>query len=129
LRSTVEVFGLADFAGVFTAYTDYGTTASNPASLFGTTASGSRWAQFLWGKGAWGLNTPDFTLTTGFIWGEGVWGTAVWAQAPQYFKQRFDLNLQGEAFAFGFATPAATLSTAPWRFMGASGRIAQSARN
>ena len=133
LRTTIELFALPQQAGVFSVTTDYGATVSDFVTLFPTKTIGGTWGQFDWGKAAWGqvvpLTSSPYPPNT-LVWGQGVWGKALWAPAAApYFKERFDWNLQGEAFAFSFSTPPKqTTPTAPWRFMGLTGRFSQQAR-
>ena len=71
------------------------------------------------------VNTLQLTARP-FTWDAGMWDLFQWGTLVQaYYKKRFDVNIQGEAFAFGITNSALT----PYRFMGLSGRFSQASKN
>lgn len=106
LRLYPEMFTYNTFNGYLQVVTDYG-AATNIVEITTPSSTAS-----LWGKAIWGIN----------LWGPG-------SGVGAYSKYRNDVNIQGEAFAFGIVTPYVTGSTPLYRFMGLTGRYSQVPKN
>lgn len=61
------------------------------------------------------------------IWDASQWDQANWAGGTlNYFKERVDVDIQAEAFAFGIVSSD---TNPPWRFVGVTGQYTQDAQN
>lgn len=67
------------------------------------------------------------SVGSGLSWDVGNWDVNTWAGNPlTWITQRVDVDLEGEAFAFGITSND---TNPPYRFVGVSGTFAQEARN
>lgn len=101
MRTYLELLLQSNLNGNLAIATDYGGSTTIPFSFESTAPSA------LWDDGTWDLDD---------------WQAVSW----QRLQKRYDMNIQGEAFAFELTTNSIS---PPWQLMGLAGRVSVMPRN